>query len=61
MEEEDDELPNQGTDIEGEKGTGLLDSTLINSANSGPKPGTAGQFLADLIFSQLILVICSHF
>ncbi|XP_078174324.1 DP-E2F-like 2 isoform X2 [Carex rostrata] len=38
LEEEDDELPNQGTDIEGEKGTGLLDSTLVNSANSGPKP-----------------------
>ncbi|KAF3328761.1 E2F transcription factor-like E2FE isoform X3 [Carex littledalei] len=41
LEEEDDELLNQGTNFEGEKGTGLLDSTPINSAGYGPKPGVA--------------------
>jgi hypothetical protein len=38
--EEEDELANQSTDFEGEKGTGIFDSATINSASSGPKPGT---------------------
>jgi hypothetical protein len=39
LEEEEEELASQGTDFEGEKGNGALDSATINSAGSGPKPG----------------------